>query len=176
MKNKNFSEILKRFITATLVSFAVYLLTATILFAVFESVGEYALFAVSVVYSAVFSYFYIYYLYIRDVSGIDVVFSEYKDKSFSIIKDLPVMLKREYKVILAIWVVNILSWLLIRVEQLLLGKRFVSNLFIFFAPIQFVGEALPSWGWNILGYVIGALMTSVIYMIMITFFRKHWSK
>ena len=62
MKNKNTVEIIKRFITASLVTFAVYLLTATVLYAFLENVGEYVIFVVSLIYSAVFSYFCIYYI------------------------------------------------------------------------------------------------------------------
>ncbi len=176
MKNKSTFQIIKRFITAALVTFAVYILTATVLFALLENVGENIIFAVSLIYSTVFSYFCIYYMYVRDGSGVNLIFAEYKDKNFSIIRDIPVMLKHEYKTLIVFWGINILSWLLIRIENLLFGKRVLSVLLIFFAPIQFVGEALPSWCGNILGYIVGALMVSVIYLVMVTFFRKHWSK
>ena len=176
MKNKNTVEIIKRFITASLVTFGVYLLTATVLYALFENVGEYVIFVVSLIYSAVFSYFCIYYMYVRDGSGVNAVFSEYKDKSFSIVKDVPVMLRHEWKIIAVFWGINIFSWLLINGEKLLFGKRVLSVLLIFFAPIQFIGETLPSWGGNILGFLVGALIVSVIYLVMILFFRKHWIK
>ena len=176
MKNKKTAELIKEIITASLVTFAVYLLSATVLYAFLENVGEYVIFIVSLIYSAVFSYFCIYYIYVRDGSGVNAVFAEYKDKSFTIVKDVPVMLKREWKMIAVFWGINIFSWLLINGEKLIFGKRVLSVLLIFFAPIQFIGEGLPSWGRNILGYVVGAFMVSVIYLIMMAFFRKHWSK
>ena len=61
-------------------------------------------------------------------------------------------------------------------EKLIFGKRVLSVLLIFFAPIQLIGDGLPSWGRNILGYVVGACMVSVIYLIMMAFVRKHGSK
>lgn len=176
MKNLKPTDVIKRLITASLVTLGIYILTVIIVAAIFENLGEYFILASSVLYSAVFSYFCIYYLYERDGSGVNIIFSEYKGKQYSVKKDIPVMFKHEYKTIAAFFTINLFSWLLTRLDLLLFGKRLISLPLIIFAPIQFVGEALPSWCGNILGYIVGALMVSVIYLVMIAFFRKRWSK
>ena len=178
-KDNIYFAIFKRTTHASLITLGVYIITSlfvSLLGAIFEDHKILFTVVLSIIYSAAFCYVYIYYTYLRTGEGIKLSFSEYKDKKWTIKDDLRLVLKQEYRTLIVFAAINVGSWMFINLESYLLGKRIVTALLFVYAPMQLIGQIFPPTLGRLAGFVAASVLIAPIYVIMIMFFRRKWSK
>ena len=173
--------ILKKFlaplISASAKTLAIYIFTILILAAFFENYNHILIPIASVIYPAVFCYLFLYSRYVSSGTGTNELFHVYKNKPYTVLGDIKELFKAEWKYLLSFLAMNAGCMLLCTLDKLIFGKRAVFTLLTFvFAPLNMVASMLPSFAYNIIGYLTATVILWCIYIPMVLLFRKKMSK
>lgn len=172
----NFLLKFKKITLSSIISLVIYIISNGLVTALMKESPyiNIALTAYSIIFMAVFSLLLIYLLYIKDDSGTKLVISDYPNEYGGFFYDLKLVLKREINTIIAIFTINIGSWLLISIDKLIFSKRTFSALLLIYAPLNVIGVVLPDWLNSILAYVLGSIFCSAIYIFELILLRTKW--
>ena len=128
------------------------------------------LFLTAFMTSAAFGFFLLYRAKIKNSIGEDEVIADYRDKMYtSIIDDFKLFIKREFKMLIAIVCIVLACFVLNTFDLLVFGKKTISAITIFFAPICLFDTVI-----NIpfVGYFVSAIVDCVAYIISLMIYRK----
>ena len=176
-KNSVLKKFLGPLINASAKTLAVYIFTIIILAAFFENYNHILLPIASIIYPAVFCYLFLYSRYVSSGAGTNELFSVYKDKPYTVLGDIKEMFVSEWKYLLSFFAMNMGCMLLCMFDKLIFGKRAILTTLTFvFAPLNMVASMLPSFAYNIIGYLLSTVILWSIYIPMVMLFRKKMSK
>ena len=135
-----------------------------------------ALILFSIFLMGIFAFLLVYFTYIRTESGKEIVRADYPDASRGVISDIKLVFKQEINTFAAILAINLAVWLIISVDKLIFAKRTFSAILLLYAPLNIIGVVLPDWANEILSYIIGSILCSAIYLVLLVLVRKKWYK
>lgn len=128
--------------------------------------------------SVAFGFFLVYRAKIKNSVGETEIMTDYKDRTYtSIIDDFKLFVKRECKILIPIVGIVFACFLLNTLDPLLFGKKTISVITVFFAPMCLFDSVI-----NIpfVGYAVSAIVDCVAYVIALAIYRKkmynHWMK
>ena len=128
--------------------------------------------------SAAFGFFLLRRSKIKNSVGEDEVINDYKDRKYiSIIDDFRFFIKREVKIIIGIVAIVFVCFMLNTLDVLIFGKKTISAITIFFAPMCLFDTVI-----NIpfVGYLVSAIVDCAAYIAFLAIYRKkmydHWIK
>lgn len=125
-----------------------------------------------------FGFFLLYTSKMRKSVGEDEVVSDYKDRDYiSIFDDFKLIIKRESKTLIYIAVIVFICFALNTFDSLVFEKKTLSFPTFFFAPMYLFSSLFKI---SCIGYVLSAILDSVVYIIFLLLFRKkkydYWMK
>lgn len=173
-------RILWNITSASLITLIAYIALFFIWGAILGEVGNATLrlFLIAFMTSVAFGFFLLYRVKIKNSVGENEVVSDYKEKTYiSIIDDCKIFIKREIKILIALAGITLACFLLNTVDPLIFGKKTVSAITIFFAPMCLFDAVI-----NIpfVGYLVSAIVNCAFYISFLTIYRKkmydHWMK
>lgn len=128
--------------------------------------------------SAAFGFFLLRRTKIKNSVGEDEVMIDYKDRTYtSIIDDCKLFVKRETKMLIVITCIALVCFILNTLDPLIFGKKIISAITIFFAPMCLFDTVV-----NIpfVGYLVSAIVDCAAYIAFLAIYRKkmydHWIK
>ena len=128
--------------------------------------------------SAAFGFFLLRRSKIKNSVGEDEVMIDYKDRTYtSIIDDCKLFVKRETKMLIVIACITLVCFILNTLDPLIFGKKTISAITIFFAPMCLFDTVI-----NIpfVGYLVSAIVDCAAYIAFLAIYRKkmydHWIK
>lgn len=176
-------NMLRKIVQITLacaVSFVFYIVTALITAAIageaLESLRIVTTLLSSIIYMCIFCLVLIYLFYIRKSKGEDMALKDFENGYPGMKGDIALLFRREIKVLVAFVVINAACWSIISIDRLIFSRRTVSAVLLLYAPLNVIGEALPSFANGILGYLVGTVLCFAIYLFALLLFRKRWYK
>lgn len=177
------------FIMASAFSFAFYLVSAPLLYAITGTAGGNdgaVTFIFSLIYPLVFSFLYLLVHHIVSSKGYNSVVKDYRDESYSVSKDAALILKKERAFFILTAAVCAFSFLTFLLDVALFGGR--GNV-ISYAAMPFIALTMPA-GMSRLEfpitfgalfsslplYLLSALIACAGYFAMLLFARRIWYK
>ena len=135
-------------------------------------------FLIAFMTTVVFGVFLLYTSKIRKSAGEDEVKSDYMDRKYiSYVEDFKLIIKRESKVIITISAIVFLTFALNGIDTLVFGKKIISHVTFFFAPMSFFSSYFSI---SLFGYLISAVLDCAVYLFLLLIFRrrkyKYWNK
>ena len=175
------SNIIKTYLlplaSASAKTLAVYLFTIIIFAAFMENYNDFLIPIASIIYPAIFCYLFLYSRYVSSGAGTNELFSVYKDKPYTVLGDIKEMFRSEWRYLLSFFAMNMACMLLCMFDKLIFGKRAILTTLTFvFAPLNMVASMLPSFAYNIIGYLLATVILWSIYIPMVMLFRYKMSK
>lgn len=121
-------------------------------------------------------YSYIIFRYISDGSGKRKVLSDYPDTYPGILKDTAKIVRDEKMTFIAFFALAAFCWIFTCIDLAIFkNQRFLSVPVIFvFISIHFPVSLLPLSEKNIIGYLAGALILCIFYVVGLAVARKIW--
>ena len=135
-----------------------------------------ALIILVVLIMVLYVFIVIYLTYIRTGLGEETLWNDYPDTYKGTAFDFKVVFREEQKTFLIIFAIDMASWVLTGIDKLIFGKTTITAILLVYAPLNIVGIMLPSWLNGILGYLVGALLVSGIYLLALVMLRRKWYK
>ena len=136
------------------------------------------LFLTALMTSAAFGFFLLHRVKIKNSVGEDEVMTDYKDSTYtSIIDDFKLFIKREIKMLICITCIALACFLLNTLDPLIFGRKTISAITVFFAPICLFETVI-----NIpfVDYLVSAIVNCAAYVVFLAIYRKkmynHWMK
>ena len=173
-------RILWNIILASLITLIVYIALFFVWGAILGEVENAALrlFLTAFMTSAVFGFFLLYRVKIRKSVGENEVMNDYKEKTYiSIIDDCKIFIKREIKILIAVVGITMVCFVLNTVDPLIFGRKTISAITIFFAPMCLFDAVINV---PFVGYLVSAIVNCAFYISFLIIYRKkmynHWMK
>lgn len=138
------------------------------------STYQIALWIYSFALMAVFALVLIYWAHVKKSDGEEMALEDFRDGYWGIKKDLALIFGRERMMIIALFLINMSSWVLISLDKLIFAKRTVTVLLLVYAPLNTIGTALPLWLNSVLGYVLGSVFCAALYLLELVLLRRKW--
>ena len=136
------------------------------------------LFLTALMTSSAFGFFLLHRTKIKNSVGEDEVMIDYKDRTYtSIIDDCKLFVKRETKMLIVIACIAFACFILNTLDPLIFGKKTISAITVFFAPICLFDTVI-----NIpfVGYLVSVIVDCAVYIVFLAIYRKkmynHWMK
>lgn len=128
--------------------------------------------------SAAFATILTYLLQVYHGSGETEVWEEYPEKYNGIIKDIPLVIKKERYTLLFIFTLGAMDLVLRAFNANLLKSSVLNTVLSIFTPITALARALPTYTpiWVTTGRLVGALTTCLLYTIIFSLFRWKWRR
>ena len=165
---------------ASLISLIAYIALFFVWGAILDEIENafFRLFLTAFMTSAAFGFFLLYRVKIKNSVGENEVMNDYKEKTYiSIIDDCKLFIKRETKMFIAVEGITLVCFVLNTVDPLIFGKKTISAITIFFAPMCLFDAVI-----NIIfvGYLVSAIVNCTFYIAFLAIYRKkmynHWMK
>ena len=136
------------------------------------------LFLIALMTMVAFCFFLLYTSKIRRSVGEDEVISDYKDKKYiSFADDFKMIITREVKMLICIVAIVMICFVLNTFDSLVFGKKTVSFLTFFFAPMCLFDTMINI---SFVGYLLSAVLDCVAYIAFLLIYRKkkynYWMK
>ena len=96
---------------------------------------------------------------------------DYEKRDYGSMKeDFRIVLKREWRYLLFIVVINILTFSLTNLEIMMLGKPTVTGVFALYTPMRILAIAFPFS--EIFGLAVATLYACALYLLLVLWYRK----
>ena len=96
---------------------------------------------------------------------------DYEKRDYGSMKeDFRIVLKREWRYLLFIVVINVLTFSLTNLEIMMLGKPTVTGVFALYTPMRILAIAFPFS--EIFGLAVATLYACALYLLLVLWYRK----
>ena len=128
--------------------------------------------------SAAFATILTYLLQVYHGSGETEVWEEYPEKYNGIIKDIPLVIKKERYTLLFIFTLGAIDLVLRAFNANLLKSSVLNTVLSIFTPITALSSIFPvdTPTWVSAGRLAGAFTTCLLYVIIFALFRWKWRR
>ena len=131
----------------------------------------------SVVSSSSFSVLLVYLFHIYNANGEGEVWEDYPEEYCGPVRDLPLVIKKEYKTLLFILAISFFNLILMILNRTLINSNIINvinGLFVSVSSLSLIFlNNLPQ---QAIGYICGSIFTCFCYVIIFTAFRWKWRR
>ncbi len=165
---------------ASLITLVAYIALFFIWGAILGEVENVAIrsFLTALMTSAAFGFVLLYRAKMKRSVGEDEVMADYKDRKYiSCMDDFKLFIKREAKLLVCIAGIVLVCFVLNTVDPLIFGKKTVSAITVFFAPMCLFDTVIDI---PFVGYFVSAMVDCCAYIVALVIYRKkiynYWMK
>lgn len=127
--------------------------------------------------SAAFATILTYLLQVYHGSGETEVWEDYPEKYHGIIRDIPMIVKKEYSTLIFIFTLGGIGLVLRTVNANLWQSAIINTVLSIFSPVTSLSRIFPTTSmWISAGHLAGAFTTCLLYVIIFALFRWKWRR